>query len=133
MKKSTVNKTYIMRQRLLYLVLAVFLIIIGLLSRRESAIPMEVGDALWAMMLYCLFRFLCIGRNLRSVAVTTLLTAYIVEFQQLIRWPWLVRLRSSTIGHLVLGSDFSTCDLFAYTLGVLVICTLDCILFKDCT
>lgn len=122
-----------MKMRLFYVILSFFLIIVGLLSRRVSAIPAEVGDALWAMLLFCLFRCLGFGSSTRSVALLTLVTAYAVEFMQLIRWPWLVRLRSTTIGHLVLGSDFSAPDLVAYSLGVLIIYSLDCLLFKNRT
>ena len=43
-----------------------------------------------------------------------------VELSQLIRTPALNALRRTTLGHLVLGTDFDARDLVAYAGGVLV-------------
>lgn len=110
-----------MRLRIFYFGLAVLLIVVGLLSRRLPSIPEATGDALWAMMLFCCFRIVLVKTDLRKVAVVTLLTTYLVEFSQLIRWTWLVRLRATTLGHLVLGQGFLWSDLVAYTLGVALV------------
>ena len=45
-------------------------------------------------------------------------SSYCVEFSQLIRWPWLVEFRSTTIGHLMLGQGFLWSDLIAYMIGI---------------
>lgn len=96
----------------------VILIPLGLLSRRVAWIPEETGDALWAMMVFCFWRIILCRKPLLTVAVVSLATAYLVEFSQLITWPWLVSLRSTTLGHLVLGQGFLWVDLLAYTIGV---------------
>lgn len=110
-----------MKRRMFYSALAVTLIVIGLISRRYPVVPEATGDALWAMMVFCCFRFLLVKQKLLKVAAISLITAYVVEFAQLIRWPWLVQLRSTTLGHLVLGQGFQCSDLLAYTVGVAVI------------
>ena len=110
-----------MKLRFLYLVLVLLLIVVGLASRRFPAIPEATGDALWAMMLFCCFRFVLLKADLRRVAVITLFASYLVEFSQLIRWPWLVQLRSTTLGHLLLGQGFLWSDLVAYTIGVVLV------------
>ena len=101
-----------------YLLGVAVLIPMGLASRRIGFLPSEVGDALWAMTLFCCLRAVLPHQRVRTTAVITLVTAYAVEFSQLIRTPWLVSFRSTTIGHLLLGQGFQWADLLAYTIGV---------------
>lgn len=101
-----------------YLLCAVVLIGIGLVSRHIRFLPPEVGDALWAMTVFCAWKVVLPRLHVRTTAIITLLTAYIVELSQLIRTPWLVSFRATTIGHLLLGQGFQWTDLLAYTIGV---------------
>jgi hypothetical protein len=48
-----------------------------------------------------------------------------VEFGQRVHAPRLDALRRTTVGHLVLGSDFDARDLAAYLLGVLAAAALE--------
>lgn len=112
MRREELGKT------LAYIILMVVLIIAGLLSRKIHFLPAETGDALWAMTLFCFIKLVWHKANLRKVALATLFIAYAVEFSQLIRWEWLNNLRSTTIGHLLLGQGFLWVDLLAYTIGV---------------
>lgn len=105
-------------KRLYYLVSILFLIVMGLLSRRIPFLPAETGDALWAMTLFCFLRFVFERWRLCHVATISLSLAYLVEFSQMIRWSWLVSARSTMLGHLLLGQGFLWVDLFAYTLGI---------------
>lgn len=108
-----------MKQKLIVSLIGIVLLItLGLLSRRVAWIPAETGDALWAMMVFCFWRIILCRKPLLTVAVVSLATAYLVEFSQLITWPWLVALRGTTLGHLVLGQGFLWVDLLAYTIGV---------------
>lgn len=108
-----------MKQKLIVSLIGIVILIpLGLLSRRVAWIPAETGDALWAMMVFCFWRIILCRKPLLTVAVVSLATAYLVEFSQLITWPWLVSLRSTTLGHLVLGQGFLWVDLLAYTIGV---------------
>jgi hypothetical protein len=51
-------------------------------------------------------------------AAVALGVAWAVEFGQLLRAPWLVALRATTLGHLALGTDFDARDLGEYAVGV---------------
>lgn len=109
-----------MKRRLYYILCAAVLIVVGLVSRRIAFLPPETGDALWAMTLFCVWRVLLPCKPVSTIAVITLVTAYLVEFSQLISVQWLVDFRSTLIGHLLLGQGFQWADLLAYTIGVVV-------------
>ena len=109
-----------MSKRILYIIAILFLILIGLSSRKISMIPEETGDGLWAMALFCFLRFLFINQELERIAIATLAISFAVEFSQLIRWEWLVAFRSTFIGHMLLGQGFVWWDLLAYIIGVLL-------------
>lgn len=106
---------------LLSLLFIVVLIPLGLLSREVDALPDETGDALWAMMVFCVWRILLIKQRLSVVAAVALAHAFLVEFSQLLTFPWLVSFRNTFIGHMMLGQGFLWIDLVAYTIGVLCI------------
>jgi hypothetical protein len=57
--------------------------------------------------------------------VLALGVCFAVEASQAYHTPGLDALRRTTIGHLVLGSDFDAWDLAAYTLGVLAAVLLE--------
>ena len=114
MKKTTII-------RLSYLTALVLVIAFGLQSRRIESLPNATGDALWVIAVYCLYRLIWCKDPLYKIAGASLLTAYTIEFSQLIRWDWLVSLRSTTIGHLLLGQGFQWTDMAAYTIGVIII------------
>ena len=97
------------------------LIPIGLISRRIGWIPAETGDALWAMMVFCLWRIVLQNKKLPLVAITSLAHCYLVEFSQMITWRWLVSFRQTFIGHMMLGQGFLWIDLLAYSIGIIVI------------
>lgn len=99
----------------------ILLIPIGLISRRIGWIPTETGDALWAMMVFCLWRIVLHNKKLPTVAITSLVHCYLVEFSQLITWRWLVSFRQTFIGHTMLGQGFLWIDLLAYSIGIIVI------------
>ena len=99
----------------------ILLIPIGLISRRIGWIPTETGDALWAMMVFCLWRIVLQNKKLSLVAITSLAHCYLVEFSQMITWRWLVSFRQTFIGHMMLGQGFLWIDLLAYSIGIIVI------------
>ncbi len=69
-------------------------------------------------MVFFLWGLVLPKASIARVAALALATSWIVEFAQFIQAPWLVALRSTTIGHLILGSTFHAPDLVAYTVGV---------------
>lgn len=111
---------HISKRRVCYLIAIVTLVALGLLSRQYDFIHVEVGDGIWAMMVFCLGRFLFPNTKLEYVATMALAFSFIDEFAQLISWPWLVEIRSTTLGHLILGQGFEWIDLIAYTIGIII-------------
>ncbi len=109
-----------LKQRLIYTLLIVAVIIAGLASRRVPAIPLWIGDLLWALMVYLIVRFLFIYASIRKVAVISLAFCFAVEFSQLYHAPWIDALRQTLFGKLVLGSGFLWGDLLAYVGGVAI-------------
>lgn len=110
----------ISKRRVCYLIAIATLVVLGLLSRQYDFIHVEVGDGIWAMMVFCLGRFLFPNIKLEHVAAMALAFSFIDEFAQLISWSWLVEIRSTTLGHLILGQGFEWIDLVAYTIGIIV-------------
>jgi glycopeptide antibiotics resistance protein len=101
--------------------LAIFaVIIIGLGSRRYLQLGKYPGDALWTIVVFLLLGFALPRVSTLKVTALALLISSAVEFGQLYRAPWLVAIRSTTLGHLLLGSDFNWGDLVAYTIGALI-------------
>ena len=122
------------KTRLRYVCGAIVLIVLGLLSRRTAVIPAGAGDALWAMTLYCCWRILLVRQKRSYSALAALITSYAVEFSQLLRPAWLVSLRSTFLGHMLLGQGFLWSDLLAYTIGTVLIFLLDqgtCLFLKN--
>ena len=111
------------------------LIALGLLSRRFSFIPAGIGDALWAMTVYCFWRIVLLKKRPAAAAIAAIITSFAIEFSQLLTPEWLVRLRTTFIGHMLLGQGFLWTDLAAYTIGIAVIFTVTAVLEKkdaDC-
>ena len=120
------------RKRILYFDLIVFTIFIGLLSRHFTAVPLFIGDILWATMVYFIIRFLYISEKMRFVVLISLLFCYTIEFSQLYKAHWIDSLRHTLFGRLVLGETFLWGDLLSYTVGIIIgilieklICRLD--------
>jgi hypothetical protein len=55
---------------------------------------------------------------LSQVAMVAGGLAAAVEFSQLCQWPWLVAVRHTWWGHLVLGQGFLISDLGCYAVGI---------------
>ena len=124
------------RRRLLQLAATVVVIALGLASRAfpqfvPDSLGKYPGDALWAMMIVFGLGIFATRMRTWQLALWALLVCFAVEFSQLYQAPWIVELRSHTLGHLVLGSFFGWADLIAYTAGVAVAAIIDNVaLFK---
>ena len=124
------------RRRLLQLAATVVVIALGLASRAfpqfvPDSLGKYPGDALWAMMIVFGLGIFATRMRTWQLALWALLVCFAVEFSQLYQAPWIVELRSHTLGHLVLGSFFGWADLIAYTAGVAVAAIVDNVaLFK---
>ena len=100
-------------KRLKYLLLTLFVVMLGLLSRKMSACTLDfvklyLGDVLWAMMVYFGCRFLFV------------VFSYLIEISQLYHAPWIDAIRATALGGLVLGFGFLWSDILCYTVGVLL-------------
>jgi hypothetical protein len=113
-----------------YLALALLTVALGLALRwlgddLTRAIRDIAGDALWAAMMFWWVSALAPAARLWNRIAFALLVSAGVELAQLYRSPLLNSVRSTTIGHLVLGTDFDARDLAAYTLGVSIAALID--------
>jgi hypothetical protein len=92
--------------------------IIGILSRKIEFIPLFIGDILYAVLIYFGFCFLFPTKNRVHILLISLLFCISIEISQLIEWNWLDKIRSTTLGHYILGEGFLWSDLLCYTIGV---------------
>ncbi len=107
-----------MKKRIIYLLCICLLTFLGLTSRSVPFLPSQTGDTLWAMTLFCFLRFLFIDNSLSTIAWASLTLSFLDEFSQLIQWPWLVSIRNTWFGHMLLGQGFLWQDLVAYMVGI---------------
>jgi hypothetical protein len=119
-----------LKLRLTYFLLIILTIITGLLSRHYSAIPLFIGDVLWALMVYFIMRFLFIRAGIKTVTIYSLLFCYAIEFSQIYKAPWIDNLRHTLFGRLVLGDTFLWGDLLSYTCGIIIGILVDRLLHK---
>ena len=111
------------RNRLLYAMFTILVIILGLSSRKFAfALPAllndYLGDALWALMIFIGFGFLFPKIEMKKLAFVSLMFCYGIEVSQLYHAEWIDSIRATTLGGLVLGYGFLWNDLVAYIIGV---------------
>lgn len=122
-----------LRVRLGFVALALTTIIVGLVVHwRGTLLPATLrdllGDVLWAMMIAGWIGAMAPRARLASRAGIALAICWVVEFSQLYHTPTLDGWRGTTLGQLVLGTDFDARDLGAYALGVLTTVILERVL-----
>lgn len=108
-----------------YAVLTIATIAVGLIVHKlRGAIPPAprdiAGDALWAAMMFWIVSFAAPAAHLSARAVVALGIAFGVEISQMYPSAGIDALRSTTLGRLVLGTDFDARDLVSYSLGVAI-------------
>ncbi|MEJ8302375.1 DUF2809 domain-containing protein [Saccharibacillus sacchari] len=118
------------RKRAVYLLAVLVVMLLGLSSRAfADSLPLfwaeHAGDALWAAMVYLLFRMLLPDYRTWTCAIGALLFSFGIECSQLYRADWLDALRSTTLGALVLGRGFLVMDLVRYTAGIVAFWVVD--------
>lgn len=119
-----------MKIRIKYLVVTVFIMIMGLLSRKymnifPKTIAPFIGDMLWAMMAYFGLRFLIPKLKLTKTLILAIVFSFSIETSQLYQADWINNIRATTLGGLVLGHGFLFEDLISYSLGIVMGCLLD--------
>ena len=112
------------RARLAYIALALVTIALGLWVHRGAALgPVArdvLGDALWATMIAWWIGAVAPRMPLTVRSAMAFAVCVAVELSQLIHTPALDSARSTTMGHLVLGSGFDPRDIVAYAAGVAI-------------
>jgi len=101
-----------------YFISILAIIILGLLSRHITGIPLFIGDILWGLMVFLIMRFIFITRTLKWVSIASLVFCYAIEFSQLYQAAWINNIRHTVIGGLILGETFLWGDVLCYTVGV---------------
>ena len=114
-------KTY----RLTYFLITLLVVILGILSRKTSIIPLFIGDILYAVLIYFGLRFLFIHLKKHKTFLLSLLFCFGIEILQLVQMDWLIAVRKTTLGHYILGQGFLWEDLFCYVIGALVAFLID--------
>ena len=114
-----------MKTRIYYVIIMCAVITLGLFSRTLDFVPLFVGDILYAILIYFIVRFLFVCSRGILIAVLSLLICYAIEFLQLYQADWIVNIRNTTVGHLILGQGFLWSDLIAYTAGVSICYALE--------
>ncbi len=116
-----------------YTALACLSIGAGLAARRYPAflpgfVARYAGDTLWAAMVFWLLALGWRRARPSRLAGTAVAIAFTVECSQLYRAAWIVSIRATRIGSLVLGSDFLWSDLACYAVGVGMAVVVDALL-----
>jgi hypothetical protein len=125
-------------RQLITAILFLLTIFLGLLSRScFNPFPMSFGkypgDALWAVMLYWIATFIAPARSPGFRSAMALGISILDEISQCFHPAWLDGVRSTTIGHLVLGTDFSVKDIVAYAVGIGLVAVIDMIVIVGFT
>src|SRR6476660_8160813 len=103
----------IQRNRPAYAWLAALVIVTGLLWR-SSLLPLSTflakygGDSLWALLVFLCFGFAFRRSSTMRIGLSALCFAWSVEFLQLYHAHWIDAIRSTRLGHLVLGASFNS-------------------------
>lgn len=92
----------------------------GLASRRPGLPPLVtlyVGDVLWGVLFFHLFRLIWPRATRLRLWLWALATTELIELSQLCQVPWLVRIRDTALGGLLLGHEFFVSDMVCVALG----------------
>ncbi|MEL1248189.1 DUF2809 domain-containing protein [Flavobacterium helocola] len=100
-------------------------LILGVLSRKITYIPLFIGDVLYAVLIYFGMRFLFIHLKTHKTFLLSLLFCFSIEILQLVQIDWLIAIRKTTLGHYILGEGFLWSDLLCYIIGTLIAFLID--------
>ena len=103
--------------RLNYFITILLVLILGILSRKITGIPLFIGDVLYAVLIYFGFRFLIMDSKKSTSLLLSLLFCFDIEILQVVQIDWLLAIRKTTLGHYILGQGFLWLDLLCYVIG----------------
>lgn len=118
------------KARLIYCIAVIMTMLAGLASRYFGELLPDwvrehFGDALWAGMIYFGVRLVWTHRSIVWAMILSCMFSWLIEFSQIIQAPWLMEIRSTVWGALVLGHGFLVMDLIRYTVGILCMVVID--------
>ena len=113
------------RSRPIYAGLATLTVAGGLATRPlrrviGAGLAENLGDALWAALVYLLIAWVWRRQSSARVALVALGVSVTVECSQLCHAAWLEAIRRTTLGGLALGWGFEWGDFVAYAAGIFV-------------
>ena len=125
----------LLRSRTRYFSFLILTIIAGVASRAfpsvlPSALGKYPGDALWTIAVYLIWCILLPGASPLKITGLALVISYADEIMQLYHAPWIDGIRSTYLGHIILGSSFAWADIVAYTAGGLLAFTTEWLILK---
>lgn len=112
-------------KRLQYFIIILIVITSGIISRKIPFSPFFIGDLLYAVMVYFIFRMLLLHSRHIQIGILSLAFCFLIECFQLYQGHWIVEIRKTFLGHLVLGEGFLWSDLLAYFSGTIMAILLD--------
>ena len=128
------GRGYLKRNKLLYLLLTIIVMLLGLLSRKIEGLPEIIslysGDILWALMVFLLFAFLFNKKSTIFIISWAIICSYSIEISQLYHAPWIDAIRNTVLGGLILGFGFLWSDLVCYTIGIIIGIIIDIMINK---
>ncbi|MDR3374523.1 MAG: DUF2809 domain-containing protein [Ancalomicrobiaceae bacterium] len=118
-----------------YALICLALFTLGLASRHYANPISDLfgkypGDTLWAMLAFFGLGLLLSRYSTLTIAGIALAVSLSVELLKFYHAPWMIALRASTFGYLVLGHIFSVENLIAYSIGVVLAVTAEWLLSK---
>ncbi len=120
---SEIGSEGTLRNRLIYLLLLIVIIVVGLNTRAGFAsdiVPYFLGDVLYATMMFVLIGILFPRMNSIQLLFISMGICYLIELSQLYKADWMVQLRKYKMVGLVLGRRFFWGDLIKISLGSLL-------------
>jgi hypothetical protein len=109
------------RRRLYYATAVLLVIAAGLASRGfefSRALGKYPGDVLWGLMIFLGFEIVAPMTSTVRVSAYAGCFCFLIELSQLYHAAWIDGIRTTTLGHLVLGSGFMWRDLVSYATGI---------------
>ncbi len=101
-----------------YFLTFIFLLLLEVIIAQTSGfIRHTFGDFLVVILLFYLVKGFFNFSN-KSIGVSVLIFAYLVEFLQLTPLLEFLGLENNRLAVIIFGATFSVCDLIAYTLGI---------------